>query len=438
MKKIIFLVALLLPFAASAKLMDLTTFKLDNGLEVAVVENHKAPVVLQMLYYKTGSVNDPKGKGGIAHLLEHLMFRGTKRVPDQMFNRITDTYGAENNAYTTYDVTGYYEFSDISKLELMMALEADRMVNLDIGSEAFLKERDVVLEERFQRFETHPTSLFYENLNKLLWQDNPKANPVSGSVAEIKSLTREDAETFYKRWYKPNNALLVLAGDMTVDEAKALAQKYYGRIKAGQETAAPYEIQKPRASDLFIKAELENVQQPRFSSYIRLEPGVFDKKDILALDILSEYLTGDDTAYLYEKLVYEDKKMLSVDVDISYDEKLGGVFSAYAVPADEKLTPEDIAALLEKEIAQSFDKLTDEEIERIKNQVMSTTIYLQESPGSMARFVGAMLINGYSADEIKHYDEAIKAVTLEDIKVAFQKVLTSPIKIKSYLEGKAQ
>lgn len=438
MRKIIFLVAVLLPFTASAKLMDLTTFKLDNGLEVAVVENHKAPVVLQMLYYKTGSVNDPKGKGGIAHLLEHLMFRGTKKVPDQMFNRLTDTYGAENNAYTTYDVTGYYEFSDISKLELMMALEADRMANLNISDEAFLKERDVVLEERFQRFETHPTSLFYENLNKILWQDNPKANPVSGSAAEIKTLTRKDAETFYNRWYKPNNALLVLAGDMTVDEAKTLAQKYYGKIKAGQEAAAPYELQKPRASDLFIKAKLENVQQPRFSSYIRLEPGVFDKKDVLALDILSEYLAGDDTAYLYEKLVYEDKKLLAVDVDASYDEKLGGVFYANAVPADEKLSPEDIESLLEKEIAQGLQELTAEKIERIKNQFLSGIIYLQENPESMARFAGAMLLNGYSPDEIRYYDEAIKAVTLEDIQTAFQKVSVSPIKIKSYLEGKAQ
>lgn len=120
MKRIFFFLFLLLPVSASAKLMDLTTFTLGNGMEVAVVENHKAPVVLQMLYYKTGSVNDPKGKGGIAHLLEHLMFRGTKKVPDQMFNRITDIYGAENNAYTTYDETGYCEFSDISKLELMM------------------------------------------------------------------------------------------------------------------------------------------------------------------------------------------------------------------------------------------------------------------------------------------------------------------------------
>ena len=166
---------------AEAKLMNLSHFTLGNGLEVAVVENHKAPIVLQMLYYKTGSVNDPKGKGGIAHLLEHMMFRGTKRLPDQTFNRLTEEHGAVSNAYTTYNETGYYEFSDIAKLELMMAMEAERMSGLEMDEAAFAKERDVVLQERRQRFETNPVPLFYETLNKILWQGHPLANPVSGS-----------------------------------------------------------------------------------------------------------------------------------------------------------------------------------------------------------------------------------------------------------------
>ncbi len=438
MRKIIFLMAVLLPFTASAKLMDLTTFKLDNGMDVAVVENHKAPVVLQMLYYKTGSVNDPKGKGGIAHLLEHLMFRGTKKVPDQMFNRITDVYGAENNAYTTYDETGYYEFSDISKLELMMALEADRMVNLTISDEAFFKERDVVLEERFQRFETQPTPLFYETLNKLLWQDSPQANPVSGSVAEIKALERTDAEAFYKRWYKPNNALLVLAGDITVNEAKTLAAKYYGGLKADKTEPQKTEEIKVKAQDVFIKTKLGDVKQPRFAAYIRLEPDMFNKKEILALDIFAEYLAGDDTAYLYDKLVYEDKKLLSADVGVSYDEKLGGSFSFYATPADNNMPAEEISALYEKEVAKGLTLLTEEKLTQIKNQVLSDTVYLQENPESAARFAGSMLLSGYTTEEIINYDEAIKAVMLEDIKNVFEKLKQAPVKVKGYLEGLAQ
>lgn len=181
---------------AEAKLMNLSHFTLGNGLEVAVVENHKAPIVLQMLYYKTGSVNDPKGKGGIAHLLEHMMFRGTKRLPDQAFNRLTEEHGAVSNAYTTYNETGYYEFSDIAKLELMMAMEAERMSGLEMDEAAFAKERDVVLQERRQRFETNPVPLFYETLNKILWQGHPLANPVSGSPEEIKALSVADARDF--------------------------------------------------------------------------------------------------------------------------------------------------------------------------------------------------------------------------------------------------
>jgi len=438
MRKIIFLIAVLLPFTASAKLMDLTTFKLDNGMEVAVVENHKAPVVLQMLYYKTGSVNDPKGKGGIAHLLEHLMFRGTKKVPDQVFNRITDVYGAENNAYTTYDVTGYYEFSDISKLELMMALEADRMTNLTISDEAFIKERDVVLEERFQRFETQPTPLFYETLSKLLWQDSPLANPVSGSVAEIKALKRSDAEAFYKRWYKPNNTLLVLAGDITAEEAKRLSEKYYGGLKADHSEPEIFHEVSTKAQDVFVKTKLNDVKQPRFVAYIRLEPNTFSKKEILALDIFAEYLAGDDTAYLYDKLVYEDKKLLSADVGVSYDEKLGGSFSFYATPTDNHMPAEDIAVLYEEEVNHGLKLLTEEKLAKIKNQVLSDTVYLQENPESAARFAGSMLLGGYSTDEIINYDTAIKAVTLDDIKKVFAKLKSAPVKVKGYLEGMAE
>lgn len=436
MKKIIFLLVLLVPFSASAKLMDLNVFKLNNGLEVAVIENHKAPVVLQMLYYKTGSLNDPKGKGGIAHLLEHLMFRGTNNVPDKMFNRLTDEYGAVSNAYTTYDETGYHEFSDISKLELMMALEADRMQNLEILDEAFLKERQVVLEERLQRFETKPTPLFYENLNKLLWQDHPMANPVSGSVAEIKSLSKADAEEFYKRWYRPDNALLVLAGDIKVEEAKVLAEKYYGGIRAKGELTEVKEQPSLKPGDVFFKMKLDGVQQPRFVSHQRVAAGSLSKKDIMALEILAEYLCGDDTAYLYDKLVYQDKKLLSIDMGAMYDKKFGGVVSFYAVPAQDNQKPEEIASLIERETKEGVKALSVEKLEKVKHQMLSDTVYLQENPESSARFVGGMLLTDYSADEIMHYDEDLLKVSLEDVLDVFERIEASVINVKGYLEGR--
>ena len=438
MRKIIFFIAFLLPFSASAKLLDLDFFMLDNGLQVAVIENHKAPVVLQMLYYKTGSINDPKGKGGIAHLLEHLMFRGTEKVPDKMFNRLTDEYGAANNAYTTFGETAYHEFSDISKLELMMALEADRMQNLVISDEVFLKEREVVLEERRQRFETKPAPLFYETLYKILWQDAPMANPVSGSAADIKALTKEDAELFYKQWYRPENALLVLAGDITLAEAQKLTQKYYGKIKnIGLMPSAPkYEASRP--ADMLFNMKLPSVEQPRFAQYIRLEPDSLTPTDNLALDLLTRYLSGDDTAYLYDKLVYQDKKFLGIDAGFSYDNDDGGMFGFYVAPPDNTLSTEQIAELIDKNVKEGLKALTAEKLLKIKNQMLSETVYLQENPQTAAKFVGEMLLADYSPDEIIHFDEAIKNITVEDVLNAWAKVEKSVVRLNGYLSGETK
>lgn len=433
MKKWLILMWCLLPFSATAELLHLDYFELDNGLQVAVAQNHKAPVVLQMLYYKTGSVNEPHGKGGIAHLLEHLMFRGTKSVPDTVFNRLMDEYGADNNAYTTYDETGYYEFSDISKLELMMALEADRMVDLDISEKAFLKERDIVLEERMQRFESNPVPLFYETMNKLMWQEHPMANPVSGSVAEIKALTLDDARAFYQKWYRPDNALLVLAGDVTADEARVLAEKYYGHIRANVQTLPKLEIAQPKDADISVVMKRKGIEQPRFVTYMRLEPNMLSHQDQAALGVLLEYLAGDDTSYLYEKLVYQDKKLLSADMGLSYDNKLGGTLAFYTIPADVNLSLDDIKNMAEAAIQEGLDKLTAEKVEKIKHQELSDTVYLQDNPESTARFIGGMLMSGYTVDEIMNYDKLLMKVTIDDIQNAWQKVLQSKVRVSGML-----
>ena len=438
MRKIIFFIALLLPFSASAKLLDLDFFVLDNGLEVAVIENHKAPVIQQVLYYKTGSINDPKGKGGIAHLLEHLMFRGTYQVPDQMFNRLTDEYGAQNNAYTMFGQTAYYEFSDISKLELMMALEADRMQNLVISDEAFIKEREVVLEERRQRFETKPAPLFYETLYKLLWQDAPMANPVSGCADDIKALTKADAEAFYRQWYQPNNVLLVLAGDITLDEAKALTQKYYGKIKKSGDLPSKQKSDAPRAANMLFNMKLAAVEQPRFAQYIRIEPSSLSTTDELALDLWARYLSGDDTSYLYDKLVYQDKKFLGIDIGFSYDEDYGGMFAFYVAPPDDTLQTEQIAELIETNVAAGLKELTEEKLLKIKNQMLSDTVYLQENPQTAAKFVGEMLMAKYKPDEIIHFDDAIKNITVEDVFKAWEKVQESVVRLNGYLSGETK
>lgn len=418
---------------ALAKVAEIETFKLENGLEVAVIENHKAPVVLQMLYYKTGSANDPKGKGGIAHLLEHLMFRGTTQVADKEFNRLTDLYGAENNAYTTYNETGYYEFADVSKLELMMALEADRMANLDISEEAFIAERDIVLQERMQRFESNPVPLFYETVLKLLWQDNPLGNPVSGSPAEIKALVSEDARAFYRQWYRPDNALLVLSGDISLKEAKVLAKKYYGALKAGTPAEQPA-YPAGRAAETTLTMKLKGVEQPRYMSALRLDAGTLSKKDGIALSLLAEHLSGDDTAYLYDKLVYQDKILLSVGFNVSYDEKTGGTAAFYATPADERFGVKKLTGILKQEAEAGVQALTAERLEQLKNRSLSGVVYLQENPENSARFVGNLLLSGFTPDEAENYDALLQDVTLEDVRAAWQKVRSAKTRVNAYLE----
>lgn len=405
-----------------AKIIDIHDFVLDNGLTVLVVSNHKAPVGLVKLYYKAGSVNDPLKKGGIAHLLEHMMFRGTKKVRGQDFNIITEKNGADNNAYTTYLHTGYYEFSDISKLELMLALEADRMENLKLDEKVFLKERDIVLEERMQRFETNPITKFYEELNKKFWLEHPFARPVSGEIEEIKNLNLSDAKEFYEKYYNPKNAILVIVGDITKNEAKVLVEKYFGGIA---KKTLPYKKEvitdiKPEVVDWEV--ELEGVNQPRFVAYWHLEADKFSKKEILALAFLIEFLSGDDTAYLDNKLVYEEKKFLSISLGVDYDETYGGKIAFYVVPLDEKMKLVEIKKIISDEVSKGAGMIREDDVIRIRNEILSNAIYMLENPSSIAGFVGGMKLDGYEVLEIENYDEMIKSISKEDVVKVYNKI----------------
>lgn len=421
-KLFVFGVLFFTSFEAWAKIVEFDSFKLDNGLEVVVVSNHKAPVGLVKLYYKAGSVNDPMFKGGIAHLLEHLMFRGTKRVKDKEFNLITEVNGAENNAYTTFLHTGYYEFSDISKLELMLALEADRMENLEINDEVFLKEREVVLEERMQRFETNVATKFYEKSEKIFWDKHPYSRPVSGEIEEIKNLKKEDAIEFYEKYYSPANCVLVLAGDIKLNEAKALANKYFGKIKNKNKDIEELEIIEPEGGKFEFEMNVEGILQNRFVSYLYLPKNVIDKKEELALEFWSQYLAGDDTAYLFDELVYKNKKFISLGIGVDYDEKMGGRIVISAVPVDDNMKTDEFEKLVFEYIEKGMNVISLDKIEKIKNENLSNAVYLIEEPVGVANFVGGLKLKNYSDDEIKKYDEMIKGVGLDDVVKVYEKV----------------
>lgn len=411
----LFLMLLFCVFAydVKAKTFPIEEFYLDNGMQVVVIENHKAPIVKHMVFYKTGAVDEPRGKGGVAHLLEHLMFRGTKKVKGQEFNRIMEQNGAESNAFTSQDVTAYHQFLDISRLELAMFLEADRMKNLDISDEDFATERDIVFQERKQRVDSNPAAKFYEILRKALWGNHPYGNPVTGLDDEIKNLTKQDVLDFYKKYYSPNNAVLVLSGDITADEAKRLAKKYYGNIKPVDFKVNEFS-NLPENFEANIKMKMSEVKLPRLVKIMAVPSFVQDKNKAYALEVLAKYLSQDENSPLYQKLVAYGKKALNVSVYYDGMSRSLGSFSLSAVPAgksDEKFERDiDVAW------NYAINKLDEKQLEKTKKKMLSDLVYMKDNPSTLAQTTGWMASIGVKVDELQKYEENIKNVKLEDVK----------------------
>lgn len=403
-------------FACDAKALEdlkINEFFLDNGLQVIVIENHKAPIVKQMLFYKTGSADERKMKGGIAHLLEHMMFRGTSRVKGQKFNKILEENGVESNAFTSQDVTAYHQLADVSKLELIMYLEADRMKNLALKNDDFLTEREIVFQERKQRVDNNPAAKFFEKLNSLLWQEHPYANPVTGLDYEIKALNKKDALDFYEMYYAPNNAVLVLAGDVDVATARMLADKYYGKIGASKfKETVMNEIERPYKAHIemsFPEARLGRVVKKMIAPSIN-----YNSDKFYALTVLEEYLSGDENSPFYQKLVVWDKNALSVDVSYDGIKRSYGSLDVRVVPTNVK--DEQIALKIDKAWKYAIDVLDEEKLDKVKQKVLSDLAYVVDNPDNLSLVVGYMAAVGMKIDDVKNYSNNIKNVRLDDVK----------------------
>ncbi len=409
----LFVLSLCVPWVTRAETFKAVAFKLDNGLDVIVLENHKAPIVQQALFYKVGAVDEEIGKGGIAHLLEHLMFRGTKRVEGQKFNRVMEENGAESNAFTAQDVTVYHQFMDISRLELAMFLEADRMCGLKISEKDFASERDIVYQERKQRVDNNPAAKFYEKLRKVLWQEHPYGNPITGQDTEILSLTKDDALRFYRRYYAPNNAVLVLAGDIDVATAKKLAEKYYGDLETSEITRSEF-VTLPEDYKARIEMSLPQVRLGRLVKMFAVPSFRQDKAKAYAYEVLSEYLSGDENAPLYQRLVLKDKKALSVDVAYNGVARSYGSFVLSAVPVGEP----DYA--FEKAIgrawAEALRTLDEDKLEKVKQKIWADLVYMQDNPADLAQTIGYMAATGTGIEVLQNYAANIAKVSLQDVK----------------------
>lgn len=428
MKKVILFLVFTSFFCAKyvrANLFDLKEFNLENGMRVILVENHRAPIVQHLLIYKRGAMDEPLNKGGVAHLLEHLMFRGTKKVPDSTYNDIMNKHGAESNAFTSRDLTAYHQLVDITRLELVMALEADRMQNLNFSPLAFEKERQIVFEERQQRVSNNPAARFFEMLNKFFWKDHPYAHPITGTEEEIKNLTADDVYAFYRAHYTPNNAVLVLAGDIDEKTARTLAQKYYGAIPNSQEKSETLaDLVKAEKTSFEIRQTMQEIAAPRLIKQYLVPSLHEDPQTAYALMIWESYLGGGDNAYFNRALVQSGQL---AGVYVSYDplSRAGSTFSITALPfnnADAQKANE----LLEKTLEKAYKNLTAQAFENEKSKMLAGLVYVRDNPQETAMLVGTQAALGMPAEEIENYANNIQAVDLKTMQEAIKKIKNSP------------
>jgi zinc protease len=415
------------PLAARAqdeRQFNAKTFTLTNGLEVVVIENHRAPIVTQMVWYKVGSADEPRGKTGIAHFLEHLMFKGTKETPPGVFSRIIAQNGGRENAFTTADYTAFFQNVAADRLELVMKLESERMTGLVLNDAVVLPERDVIIEERHTRIDNNPAALLNEQLNTALYLHHPYRNPVIGWEHEMRGLTTDDALTFYHTWYAPNNAVLVVAGDVTVDQVRALAEKYYGPLQAHAVPVRHRVTEPPKVAAARLVMKSARVGEPSWSrNYLAPSYTAGEKQYAYALQVLAEVLGGGSTARLYRTLVLD--KGVALDAGAFYNPGALDLttFGFYATPKkDVPLSDlEDAFTAVIKSVLA--DGVSAEEVERAKKRMRAQAVYARDSLDGPARIVGAALANGRNLDDVETWPQHIGAVTVDEVNAAARLVI---------------
>jgi zinc protease len=409
---------------ASADVFGAESFTLDNGMQVVAIPNHRVPIVSHMIWYTVGSADETLGKSGIAHFLEHLMFKGTLTHPAGEITDLVARNGGQQNAFTSHDYTAYYQNIAVDRLPKMMELEADRMRNLILSDEDVAVEREVVLEERRMRVDSRPASIMSERLNAALWVTNHYGIPVIGWQEEIEALNRADAFDFYRRWYAPKNAILVVAGDITAKELRPLAEATYGKIEP-VDTVTSRERSRflPQSAVVRVTMADERVRQPRWQrTYIAPSVNLGDREEVYALQVLSEILGGGSTSRLYQALVVEQAVAASAGAVYSGNAVSWGRFILSASP-NPGIAVTDVEQALEAEVDKVLrDGITAEDVERAKNRLRAQVIYAKDSPTSASRTVGALLAVGMSLDDIETWPDHVADVTAEQVNAAAQKI----------------
>ncbi len=412
-----------------------TSFTLDNGMQVVVVEDSRAPVVQHMVWYRAGSADEPVGSSGVAHFLEHLLFKATDTLKDGEFSSVVAANGGRDNAFTSYDYTAYFQRVAADRLELMMRMEADRMRNIKFTDENVATERDVILEERNQRTDSNPRALFGEQMNAAQYLNHRYGVPIIGWRHEMEELDRDDALGFYNTHYFPNNAILVVSGDVRPDEVKALAETYYGVIPANPDLPERIRSAEPPQTTerRLIYRDARVAQEYVSRSYLAQERDPGDQKEAAALTLLAEVLGGGQTSYLTEKLQFESQKAVFSGAfyrGVSLDDT---TFDVVIVPTP-GVSLEEAEAAMDETLAQFMEDGVDaEQLERIKYQLRASQIFAQDNVDGVARRYGAALSVGLSVEDVQTWPDILQAVTPEDIMAAAKTVLKREASVTGWL-----
>jgi len=409
---------------ARAAVFNPKTFMLSNGMQVVVVTNRRAPIVAHMVWYKIGAADEPRGKSGIAHFFEHLMFKGTKNYPHGEFSKIVARNGGTENAFTSQDYTAYFQKVARDKLELVMRLESDRMTNLVLTDKEVLPERDVVLEERRSRIDNNPSAQLYEASQAALYLNHPYKIPVIGWKHEIAALTTKDALVFYRRYYVPNNAILIVAGDITVEELRPLAEKYYGTIPRGADIVRKRVSEPPHLAARRVEMKSPRVGQPSWSRYYTA-PSYRTAKgnEAYALQIFADIVGGGTTSRLYLNLVVEQGIAASAGAWYNPNQFDSGTFGLSVSPRPGKSLAAAEKALL-AEIAKILKQgLTADEVARTKKKLVASAVYARDSLSTAPNIIGGALATGRTIGDMEAWPDRINEVTLEQVNDAARSAL---------------
>lgn len=431
----------LVSMAAWAQAAPVTSYTLDNGLQVVVIEDHRAPVVVHMVWYRIGAADEDAGHSGIAHFLEHLMFQGTKTVKPGEFSKIVEAQGGNDNAFTTLDYTAYFQRVATDRLGLMMQLEADRMRNLNLTQDDVDTERQVILDERNQRTDSDPSALFQEQMAAAQYLNSPYGIPVIGWRHEVEKLTREDALNFYQANYAPNNAIVVVAGDVKPEDVLALAKQYYGPVPpSDQIRPRTRPTEPPQLAERRLAMVDERVSDPYvMRTYLAPERNPGDQRKAAALTILAQLLGGNPTtSVLARALQFDSQKAVYTGAfynGLALDQTTFGL--VVVPPPGESLKEAEAAmdAVLAKFMT---DGVNADDLARIKAQIRADTIYGDDNSQSLARRYGAALSIGLSLKDIQDWPDILQSVTADEVIAAAHEVLDRKNAVTGWLMAKEE